>query len=62
MGGVDLAEQAQNLETATIDLQLRRAWEAKHAVCERVKEVHHVLRHGRHFNGLVCARNSAFAQ
>lgn len=40
-----LAQQTEQLETAIVDLELRRAGEAAHAVCERVEKVEQVLRH-----------------
>lgn len=41
-----LAQESQKLETAVIDLQLRCAGEAAHAICEVVEEIEEVLRHG----------------
>lgn len=34
-----------HLETSIVDFQLRRSREAKEAVCQRVEQIHHYLRH-----------------
>ena len=46
--GTHLAQQSQDLEAPTVDLERRRAREAAQAVAERVDEVEEVLRHVCH--------------
>jgi hypothetical protein len=40
-----LAQEPQQFEAAVVDLQLRRAREAAHAICKVVQEIEEVLSH-----------------